>query len=60
MFAFVQRVDRLEQVIRSDLPEREPVFVAGFFDEVKKINIVFLILRQADVVMHGGIVKDEG
>ena len=57
IFPFVQGVDGFEQIVRGNLPEREPAFVTGLFDHLDEVKIIFPVPGQTEVVMHGGNCK---
>jgi hypothetical protein len=53
MFTLVQGRDGFQQVIGRDLPKGEILFVAGMCNHLDKINIVFPVPWEAEVVVHG-------
>lgn len=59
-FAGVEGMDGFEQVFGRDLPEGQPVFMAGLFDEADEVNIVFPVPGEAEVGVHEDIVREEG
>src|SRR5215207_8076839 len=49
---FIQQVDGFEQVVGCDLPEGQFSFIAGTFDHLDEVYVVFPVPGKAEVVVH--------